>query len=121
MRSGRHLPVAIADHFQGHHCTIDEALARVLEIDRDPLADRRLDLANAPVGLSRKPDEYAGYEKISHHATGGCLGNTAGRARNIASSRVPRPIVGRCDSLDKQPGLGAVIRNAKGARGQRIC
>lgn len=45
---------------------IDDHLARVLEVDRDPGADRGLHLAETPVGLVRVAHEIARLEKLLH-------------------------------------------------------
>ena len=45
--------VGLGDQFQIDHGDVHHDLAGMLEIDRDALADSRLDLAEAPVGLVR--------------------------------------------------------------------
>ncbi len=48
----RLLSVVLGVHdLQRHPAAVDQDLARVLEIHRDPVADRRLHLSQAPVGL----------------------------------------------------------------------
>ena len=44
----------------------DHNLARMLEIDRDAVANHRLHLPKAPVGLRRVPHQIAGFKKLGH-------------------------------------------------------
>jgi hypothetical protein len=45
-------------------CGVDEALARMLEINRNAVADRGLDLAHAPIGLARVAHASAWYQPV---------------------------------------------------------
>ena len=53
------------DRDQGHPGGVNEDLAGVLEIDRDPVADGRLHLAEAPIGLVRVAHQHAGRQVLA--------------------------------------------------------
>src|SRR5262249_58759263 len=58
------LPILV-ERDQRHDRGVDEALARMLEIDGHALADRRLHLTYAPVGLAGVPDAGTWYEPVA--------------------------------------------------------
>lgn len=44
---------------------VDQAFARILEIDRDPVADHRLDLTDPPIGRAGEDDKLAGLKRTA--------------------------------------------------------
>src|SRR6516225_317052 len=58
--------VGIVDGFQRDEVAVDQPLAGMLEIHGDAVADHRLNLAQAPLGLERMADKRAGDEALGH-------------------------------------------------------
>ena len=58
--------VGIADRFEGHDGGINQLFTMVLEVDRHPVADHGLDLADAPVGPVGMAHIGAGND-VDHH------------------------------------------------------
>ena len=79
----------VFDDLERHPLSVDEALAGVLEIDRDAMADRGLDLTQAPVGLEGIAHEHARREIIDHPRDRPNRGFPAG----AAFYRIARPLL----------------------------
>ena len=59
-------PVRVFEHDQRHARSVDQHFSGMLEIDGDALADHRLNLADAPVGLLRMLDQHARHQFLCH-------------------------------------------------------
>ena len=54
------------DDFKLYNGADDQPFSRIFEINRDPVADDRLNLPNAPFGLAWVADENAGQQSTVH-------------------------------------------------------
>jgi len=67
LSGGLALPVVAPHHFEIDYLSIDELLAGILEIDRDPISDNRLHLADTPILAGGVTDEIAGLDEERHN------------------------------------------------------
>ena len=65
MVSAASRPLVLVERHERHDGGVDEALARVLEIDGDAVADRRLHLPDAPAGLAGMAHAGTWYEPVA--------------------------------------------------------
>ena len=82
----------LVERDEGHHGSIDEPLARVLEIHGDAVADRRLHLSHAPIGLAGMTHAGAWDEPVAQRYLPRMLSGSDARliiVRDIRRAQVP--------------------------------